>query len=149
MSNLQHRPKVRCLSSNETLALLESWRDNVLYGLRLNPDFRPYLEEGFLFGRKTRNKPDRDLKDTVKTEQQNNVNVQVVVKSKKEKCVEVDLLLDQISNYAPNIPRNDITKDSKSLSEVWQKIRQYYNKQQAGSLLNDVWNVKREVEETP
>ena len=149
MSNLKHGPKVRCLTQNETLATLESWKNNVLYGLRLNPDFKPYLHETCIFGRKTRNKPNRDLADDIKVEVINDQDVTTVLKAKEDKSVEVDWLLDQVANYAPNIPRNDITKDSKSLNEVWQKIRQYYNKQQAGSLLNDVWNVKREIEETP
>lgn len=157
MANLQHGPKVRTLSAKETLSTLESWRSTVIYGLRLNPDFRPYLKEGVTFGKRTRNKPYRDLTDDIKTEKQKvKVNdqeveqdVDIVVKCKEDKAVDVDLLLEQIANYAPNIPRNDITKDCKSLGEVWQRIRQFYNKQQAGSLLNEVWNIRREVEESP
>ena len=150
MSNLAHGPKVRSLTPKESLATIECFKNNVLYGLRLNPDFRPYLAENFIFGKKTRTNPYRDLTDDITTAtDDDNHEVITVIKSKEDKSVEVDWLLDQISNYAPNIPRNDIVKDSKSLNEVWQKIRLHYNKQQAGSLLNEVWNIKREIDETP
>ena len=154
MANLRHGPKIRELSSKETIATLESWKNTVIYGLRLNTDFRPYLQDGVVFGKKSKNKPYRDLKDDqrvdiIKEEGQPDREVVVIIKSREEKTIEVDLLLDQIANYAPSIPRNDITKDCKSLREVWIQIRQYYNKQPTGSLLNDVWNIKREFEETP
>ena len=153
--NLQHGPKIRSLTSTESLASLESWRNNVLYGLRLNPDFRPYLRENYKFGRKTKGKPCRDLTDEKETATIRNAAtdreevVERVVKTKEDKAVEVDILLDQIANYASTVPRNDITKESDSLAEVWKKIRQFYNKQQTGSSLNDVWNVRREADETP
>ena len=153
MTNLYHGPKVRCLTTKETLSTLETWRQTVIYGLRLNADFRPYLNEGARFGKKSKARPYRELNDDVKVEKVtvNEVEQELVtvVKSKEDKIVDVDLMLEQIANYATNIPRYDITRDSASVSEVWQKIRQYYNIQQAGSLLNDVWNVKREYEESP
>ena len=157
MSNLQHGPKVRTLTDKETLASLEAWKSTVIYGLKLNPDFKPYLRDGVVFGKKTRGRPNRDLEDTVKHEKQTvtidgnpvETSVRVIVKAREEKCVDVDLMLDQVANYCPNIPRNDLTKDCKSLGDVWQRIRQFYNKQRAGSLLNDVWNIRREVEESP
>lgn len=154
MANLQVGPKVRNLTTKETLASLETWKQTVLYGLRLNPDFRPYLNEQFVFGKKSRTRPNRSLADTVRTDEVEDANGEVrqtiqIIKSKEEKLIDVDLMLEQIANYATNIPRQDITKDSSSLADVWQKIRQYYNIQQTGSLLNEVWNVKREFEETP
>ena len=52
MTNLVHGPKIRTLTTSESVATLESWKANVIYGLRLNPDFRPYLEDDCVFGRK-------------------------------------------------------------------------------------------------
>ena len=157
MANLHHGPKIRTLTDKETISSLEAWKSTIIYGLKLNNDFKPYLADNVVFGKKSGRKPYRDLTDTVRLEQETNTvdgeqvteTVQVLVKSAVEKCVEVDLMLDQIANYCPNIPRNDITKDCKSLGQVWQRIRQFYNKQRAGSLLNDVWNIKREVDESP
>ena len=154
MANLQLGPKVRNLSTKESLASLETWKQTVLYGLRLNPDFRPYLGENVIFGKKTRGNPNRSLVDSIHREEivdNEGVTREIlhVTKTKEEKCIEVDIMLEQIANYATNIPRQDITKDSASLSEVWQNIRQYFNIQQSGSLLNEVWNVKRDYEESP
>ena len=155
--NLHHGPKIRLLSSKETIQSIESWKSTVIYGLRLNPDFVPYLHEGVIFGRKSRTQPSRELDDEFRKETYT-VTVSgndtqrertVLVQSKEDKAAVVDLLLDQVANYAPVIPRNDIIKDAKSLNEVWVKIKQYYNIQPSGSLLNDVWNIRREFEETP
>ena len=149
MSNLYSGPKIKALTPTETFASLESWKANVIYGLRLNKDFQPYLAEGYIFGKKSRAKPYRDLQDDVKTERVNDADVVTVTTPKSEKAVIVDLMLDQIANWASCIPRNDITRDCSSLSDVWRRIRQFYNKQITGSLLNDVWNIKRQSEETP
>ena len=149
MTNLYTGPKLKALSTNETFSSIESWKANIIYSLRLNKDFQPYLTDGFIFGRKTRAKPCRDLTDDIKTEKVNGEDVDTITKSKAEKAVIVDLMLDQIANWASCIPRNDITRDCRSLSDVWSKIRQFFNKQITGSLLNDVWNVKRQSEETP
>ena len=149
--NLHHGPKIRPLSSKEPIQSIESWKSTVIYGLRLNQDFIPYLQEGVIFGRKSRTQPTRELEDSTRTEtytvivsgEEAQRERTVLVQSKEDKAAVVDLLLDQVANYAPVIPRNDIIKDAKSLNEVWVKIKQYYNIQPSGSLLNDVWNVKR------
>ena len=149
MSNLHHGPKIRELTNRETLSSLEAWKSSVTYGLRLNPEFKPFLQEGFQFGKKTKNKPYRDLKNDTKVEKVGDEFITTIVRSAEEKADIVDLLLEQISNYAPTVPRNDIVKDSRSLKDVWSKIKLHYNQQQAGSLLNECWKIKREPDETP
>ena len=113
----------------------------------MNEEFRPYLVAGFRWGKKSRLKETRDLVDIpeVKTEGV----VTTPKKSKEERAIEVDLMLDQIANFAPVIPRNDVIKDSATMDEVFQKIRLFYNLQSTGSLLNECWNIKRLPEETP
>ena len=153
--NIAHGPKVRTLTTSETVSSLESWKANVLYGLRLNPDFRDYLDENFIFGKKTKYMPSRNLKDIFRsdtvTEGDPPVQKEVLVKikSREERAVEVELLLEQVANYCPHVPRSDIVKDCGSLKEVWKTIRSYYNKQLTGSSLNDIWNLRRELDETP
>ena len=154
MSNLAHGPKARCLTAKETTTSLESWKANILYGLRLNPDFREYITDGFQFGKKNRHYPHRDLVDIMENQEIEDAagerkRVLVKIKSREDRCTDVDLLLEQIANYAPNVPRNNIVKDCGSLAEVWRTIKQFYNKQESGSLLNDAWNIQREVDETP
>ena len=146
MSNLKHGPKPKNLTPHETLNSLEIWRCNITYGLRQNPEFKPYLAEGFVWGKKSRLRPYRDLRDDVVHHPVQTVGAQTVdaydeiVKSREDKAAEVDMLLDQISNYAEIIPRNDIVKDSASLDEVWQKVKLFFNLQTSGALLNECWN---------
>ena len=157
MSNLAHGPKVRPLSTKETISSIENWKSTVIYGLRLNPEFREFLADGFTWGKKSNTYPFRQLNDVYKKEtitdkvEGKEIQREILVKTqtREERATLVDLLLDQISNYCPLIPRNDITKDSACLTDVWKKIRQYYNKESTGSLLNDVWNVCREIDEEP
>lgn len=148
MANLYHGPKIRQLTTRETLSSIENWKSMVIYGLRLNQEFRPYLD--IEFGRKSKLTPNRQLTADVRTEtNEDGTENEIVVTSAEEKAEIVDLLLEQIANYAPTVPRNDIVKDSKSLKEVWSKIKLQYNQQQTGSLLNDCWNIKRQPDETP
>ena len=61
----------------------------------------------------------------------------------------MDILLEQIANFAPTIPRNDIVRDSASVQDVWGKIRLYFNLEKSGALANECWSVKRKPEESP
>ena len=132
-------PKLRQLSPTETLASLEQWRQNVVYNLSLNASFTPYVD--MVFGKKSRSKPHRSLEADDTTV----ANAQTAA----QKCVVVDLMLDQVANWAPLIARNDITRDCESLDQVWQVIRLFYNLQTSGALLNEAWNVTRHHDETP
>ena len=152
--NIAFGPKVQPLTTKETVSSLEAWKANVLYGLRLNPNFKEYLEDGFVFGRKSRNSPCRDMldifrKETITDEENKRKEVMIKEKSKEDRCAEVDLLLEQVANYCPHVPRADIVKDCSSMKEVWRTVREFYNKQQTGASLNDVWNIRRDLDETP
>ena len=158
MSNFKYGPKVVPLGEDETLNSIERWRQSVLYLLQLNEDFRPYLRESCVFGKKTKAKPYRSLTDSFKVVKKENGEIvkeedgsdRVVVSvSREDKCYLVDMILEQIANFCANIPRYDITHDSFSLNEVWNKIRLYYNLEKSGALLNEVWNITRKEDESP
>ena len=129
--SLKHGPKPRSLTPHESINSIEIWKNNVLYGLRLNVDFRPYLVDGFVWGKKSTRRPTRSLSDSVShideyEHPQTKIKVEAhdeITKAKEDKALEVDLMLDQIANFAECIPRNDIVRDSASLEEVWQKIK--------------------------
>ena len=130
-------PKLRSLTQNESLNTIEIWKQNIIFSLRGNESFKPFMKEDFKWGKKSRGKPTRDLvSDTDGL-------------SAEDKCILVDLLLDQIANFCPVIPRNDIIKDCADLDSVWQRIRLFFNLQSTGSLLNECWNIKRGQDETP
>jgi hypothetical protein len=56
--------------------------------------------------------------------------------------------LETIAQYCPLIPHIDITNCG-SLAEVWQVIRLHSNIETSGALLNNVWNISRQPDETP
>ena len=98
--------------------------------------------------------PSRELTDdtetrTIKNQAGEDVQATIITISKEDKCFTVDTLLEQIANFAPTIPRNDIVKDSASLQDVWGKIRLYFNLEKSGALANECWSVKRKPEESP
>ena len=108
--SLKHGPKPKCLNPvKETLSSLEVWKSQIVYGLRLNPDFKPYLEKGYVWGKKTRTRPYRNLKDEIvhheATTDPAAEERDEIVKSKKEKAEEVELMLERIANYAECILR--------------------------------------------
>ena len=132
MANFKYGPKIVPLGENESLNSIERWRQSVIYLLTLNEDFRPFLKDTCEFGKKTKAKPYRNLTDSYKVVKKENGEIEkeedgsdrvVVSESKEDKCYKVDLMLEQIANFCTNIPRYDITRDSSSLSEVWNKIR--------------------------
>ena len=152
--SLKHGPKPKCLNPvKETLSSLEVWKSQIVYGLRLNPDFKPYLEKGYVWGKKTRTRPYRNLKDEiVHHEATTNPAAEErdeIVKSKKEKAEEVELMLEQIANYAECILREDITEECASLDDVWQTVKMFYNLQSSGALLNQCWNIQKLPDESP
>ena len=138
MSKFQLGPKLTELPKTLTFPQFETWKGNILYHLSLNEDFRPYLQINF--GKKTKHSPLRNLRD----------DTEPGGATAETKCIIVDQLLEQLSNWTLNIiPRNDVTRDCASLEAVWQKLRLYYNMESTGSLLNEVWNIVREPDETP
>ena len=147
MTNFKIGPKIIPLSDVETIGSIERWKNNVTYHLRQNNDFLPYLQGHF--GKKSKATPCRALTDEIKTETVGDETITSVVNSKVDKCFIVDMMLDQIANHCPLIPRNDIIRDSASLTDVWSKIKLYHNLEKSGALMNECWNVKRKPDETP
>ena len=138
--SLERGPKIRTLTEIETLSSIEIWRQNIIFSPNCNEEFRPFLEDDFEWGKKSATRQYRSLTtDTSGTNQ----------KTAAQKSALVDLLLSQIANWSPLIPRNDIIKDCASLNDVWQRIRLFYNLQTTGAFLNECWNIKRGQNESP
>lgn len=139
-SKLRIGPGVKVLDQQlRSIAEFESWKHSVMYNLRLDGDFKEYLGANYVFGKKTKAKPHRDVIPTrVDTP-----------KSAEDKCAEIDFMLEQIAQFCPMIPHNDIIRDCGSLNEVWQVVRLHSNIETSGALLNDTWNISRSSDETP
>ena len=54
MANATRAPKQWCLTKHETVNSFETWRQNLIYTLSLDPNFAPYLVDGVQWTKKTR-----------------------------------------------------------------------------------------------
>ena len=103
------------------MAVNEKWdNNNLIYILSLDNNFAPFLLNTSTWLKKSTTSPTRGLQndpDSVAKDQR---------KTAQQKVVQLELMLGQIVNYCPIIARNTIVKNSVSLADVWQKIRQHY-----------------------
>ena len=134
-------PKQEQLTKTETLISFNNWKENLMYILSIDDNFKQFCVEGVTWGKKTSTSPTRgftDDADTVANHQ-----------TKEQKCANLDLMLGQIANYATIISRNQITKSSTSLNDIWNKIREHYGFHQTGSRFLDLSAIRLEVSERP
>ena len=122
-------PKQWSLTETETITGFESWRNNMVYILSLDDNFKPYLVEGCTWLKKTKTNPNRGFTNTAEG------------LTKQEKTARLELMLGQIANFAPVISRNTITKSSTSLPSIWQTIRLYYGFQSTGARFLDFCDI--------
>ena len=99
------------------------------------------MTEGMKWGKKTAAHPTRDFTDDDEGAVPRLTAVQ--------KSTHLDMMLGQIANYCSVISRNSIIKNSVSLTEIWQRIRQHYGFQSSGAHLLDIATVKLGLNERP
>ena len=126
-------PKQKELRTIETITSFNAWRDNFIYILSINKNFARFLTPNTTWGKFSSATPNRGFTDD--TEGDNRV-------TKEEKVKQLDLFLGQIANYAPVISRNQITKNSTSLGDIWAKLREHYGIQTSGSKFIDVFSIR-------
>ena len=128
-------PKQWQLTTNETLNSFKNWKENLVYTLSLDQSFAPYLKDGVTWGKLTSSTPSRGFTDDATTVANG--------KTKEEKCTTLNLMLGQIANYATVISRNQIIKNSVSLNDIWDKIRQHYGFHTTGSRFLDLSTIRQ------
>ena len=134
-------PKQWTLSKTETITTFESWRQNLLYILALDPQFAPFLGEGTTWEKKTRTRPNRGFADD---------NEDIAVASRRtanQKATMLDLMLGQVANYCPIVSRNTIVKNSKSMDDIWQTLRSHFGFQCSGGHFLDFCEIKLQAGE--
>ena len=57
--------------------------------------------------------------------------------------------MGQIANFCPGVSRSSIVKNSVSLSDIWEKIRQHYGFQSTGAHFLDLASIIRQPDERP
>ena len=135
-------PKQWQLTTEETLNSFKNWKENLTYTLSLDPAFKPYLSADVTWKKSTDPAPFRGFTDTAATDTSPAV-------SKESKVTSLNLMLGQIANYATIISRNQIVKNSTSLNDIWDKIRQHYGFNTTGSRFLDLSNIKLKAGERP
>ena len=136
-------PKQYYLTKTETINSFNNWKENQIYSLTIDEEFKPYLADGITWGKKTAASPTRGFTDDANTVEAN------VRKTKEQKCATVDLMLGQIANWATVISRNQITRNSTSLNDIWNKIREHYGFLGTGARFLDLSTIKLDVGERP
>ena len=140
-TNNYRAPKQRELSESETLQTFEAWRQNLIFQLKSDPQFAPYFVAGAVWQRKTRAAPNRGYTDDPATMANRKTAVQ--------KATTLELMLDQIANFAPVLSRRSIVSDSTSLAYVWQALRLHYGFHSTGGNFIDFVNIELKPEERP
>ena len=128
-------PKPYKLSKTETIASFEAWKHNQLYNIQADPVFKDFLA-------------------TTTTWQKKGVANRGLVadtdeggKSAEVKCATLNLLLDQIANWCPYISRTFLVKQSTSLNDVWQRIREHYGFLCTGGHFLDLSSIRLDPDE--
>ena len=132
-------PKQWQLTKNESITSYESWRQNLMYILSLDNNFAPFLEA--TWQKKTATNPHRGLTDDGEDVPEARWLTAV------QKNAHLDLLLGQIANFCPVVSRSSIVKNSVSLTDNWQKIRQHYSFQSSGAHFLDLTTIIRQPDE--
>ena len=136
-------PKQWPLTKNETITTFEAWRQNLTYILSLDANFAVYMVDGATWRKKSTAVQNRGF---------TNDGDDVVAANRKtaaQKAVQLELMLGQIANYCPIISRNSIVKNSVSLPDIWQKLRQHYGFQSSGSHFLDLSSFRLQTDERP
>ena len=110
-------PKPYKLLKVETITSFETWKHNQLYNIQSAEANRGLTDDADTIAA-----PDR--------------------KSSVQKCVVLNMLLDQIASWCPFISRTFIVKQSTSLNDVWQRIREHYGFLLTGSQFLDLSMIK-------
>ena len=134
-------PKPRELTRDETFVSFRNWCHTLRYRLSLNTNFAPFLKT--TWGKKTAQNPLRGL-----TNDGDDVE-QAARKTAAQKEEQLNFMLEQVASFAPVISRNSIVKNSTSLDDIWQKLRQHYNFQTTGAQFLDVVDIKKGPDEYP
>ena len=128
-----HGRKPWDLTDEETLTSFQNWQSTIQYNLSLNTDWAQFLDSGVhkTWLKQSTAYPERGLTAD---------GAPMPVDKRRSattKNYQISLMLGYISGYASVISRNVIVKNSTSLPDVWQKLRQYYNFASTGAQFLD------------
>ena len=120
------------LGEDTNISKFEAWKHNLTYILTLDENFAPFLKA--TWNKSSKKQPHRGFQDDT-AEMVPDASKR---KSAATKVSQLELMLGQIANWAPDISRRSIVERSTSLENVWQVIRNYYGIQLCGSYFLDL-----------
>ena len=126
--------KPYALRSKEDPTSFENWRSNLVYVLRQDPDFKPFIQKSVTWTKKKVDPTKRGLSPTE-------------TKTAEVRADDLEQMLGCIANFCPKLRRKAIVEDSKSLEEVWQAIRLHYGFKTSGANFLDFIDIKLEPDE--
>ena len=128
MTSTHRALKPWCLKEDESFTGFQTWKSNLIYNLKQDPSFAPFLKKDVKW---TKLKTNR-LRGLVATE----------TKSAEDLAEDLEAMLGCIANFCTVIARNTIINDSKCLDDIWQKIRLHYGFHTSGANFLDFVNIK-------
>ena len=137
-------PGVKVLDSPiKSVSEFEQFRHSLVFYLRQDLEFRPYLKKDIKWGVKSAASPNRSLTDDPGVSRDPPTG-----QSAADKCEIVDFLLETVSQFCPLIPQDDIISCD-SLNSLWKVIRLHNNIESTGALLNSIWSITKQPNESP
>ena len=130
-------PKQWSLQKDETLNSYNNWKENLIYTLSLDKNFTPFIKSDVTWGKVTTTDSTRGLISD--GDEVTDVNARL---TRDQKLAHLNLMLGQIANFATVISRNQITKNSTSLEDIWSKIREHYGFHVTGSRFLDLSSLR-------
>ena len=128
------------LEVSETITSFERWKSNLVYNIRQDSSFAPFINASWnKFSKKETNKYRGLVDDTDAMEPDKNKQ-----KTRAAKLADLELMLEMVANWAPIISRQSIIKNSTSLESIWQAIRAHYGIQTSGAYFLDLAEIKLE-----
>ena len=132
-------PKPYKLQKVETVSTFKAWKHNQLYNIKADPTYKAFLAAVTTW-RKSGAAPNRGMvSDTEGATRQ----------TAAEKCEILNMMLDGIANWCPHISRTFLVKQTTSLNDVWQKIREHYGFLSTGGHFLDLSAICMEADERP
>ena len=86
-------PKLRQLTTEETLNTFKSWKEQLIYSFTIESEFKPFLVDGLVWEQFSASSPDRGFTDDPTTVTENR-------RTKEQKAASLNLMLGQIANFA-------------------------------------------------
>ena len=108
-------PKPWKLTEEESFSSFTSWKNNLLYTLNQDENFRPFLVPDSTWQKRTAANPNRGLTDDP-TDTPKRLTADQKVRNLTQ-------MLGLISQWVPHYLAGDITNNSTNLESIWQFIR--------------------------